>query len=203
MPHDDTDLKVVDRRWWVQQGESPEPAGAEAGEAWRPGKPTYVEDLERQLAEKDRQLQDTLAKYREAAQEFDAARARLRKEVSKDVERGRRVVLAELLEVLDNLDRAVEAASRAQSDDAVVKGIENVRRSFLLKLEGFGVSRVDALGTAFDPALHEAVTMVPTADPGQDGIVCGVLAPGYVMADGVLRPARVAVAQIGDARSDA
>jgi molecular chaperone GrpE len=198
MSQNDAELKVVDRRWWVQQGESEQQAGFdETGDPWRPGKPTYVEELERQLADKDRHLQETLVKYREAAHEFDAARARLRKEIAKDVERGRRVMLTELLDVLDNLDRAVEAATRAQAHEAVVTGVDIVRRSFLAKLEGFGVSRIDVLGERFDPTRHEAITVVPTDNPGQDGMVCGVLAPGYAMTDSVLRPARVAVARFG------
>jgi molecular chaperone GrpE len=187
-------LKVVDRRWWAQQpaNESADvPPGAE--QAWQPGKPTYVEELERQLADRDRQLQETLAKYRESAREFDDARARLRKEVAKDVERGRRVMLVELLEVLDNLERAIDAARRDQSGEALVDGVEMVRRQFLSKLEGFGVTAIDAMGQRFDPSRHEAVTTVPTTNPAEDGLVCGTLTTGYVMGGEVLRPAVVAV----------
>ena len=79
-----SDLKVTDRRWWARS----EGAPAESDEPRL--KPTYIEDLETRLAAKDRELQEILAKYRGASDEFDAARARLRKEVSKDVERGRR-----------------------------------------------------------------------------------------------------------------
>jgi molecular chaperone GrpE len=192
---DDGELKVVDRRWWAQQGDDAAAAPA-ADSAWRPGKPTYVEELEAQLAEKDRQLQDTLAKYRDAAREFDEARVRLRKDIARDIERGRRTMIAELLEVIDNLDRAIEAArSTAVPGDPLLQGVELVRRLFLGKLEGFGVTRVDALGDRFDPTRHEAVTVVPTSDPSQDGIVCGVLTPGYLAGDEVLRPAIVAVTQ--------
>lgn len=188
-------LKVVDRRWWAQQGETPESAGVHAQDGPRLDKPTYVEDLERQLAEKDRQLQETLTKYREAAREFDDTRARLRKDVAKDVERGRRVMLVELLEVLDNLDRALDAARTGSSSDTLVSGVEMVRRLFLAKLEGFGVTRIAALDQPFDPTRHEAVTTVPSPDAARDGFVCGVLTQGYVMNDEVLRPAMVAVSQ--------
>jgi molecular chaperone GrpE len=197
---DDEGVKVVDRRWWAQPaggtGAAPGAAPADDG-PWRPGKPTYVEELEGRLAEKDRQLQETLAKYRDTAREFDEARVRLRKDIVREIERGRRVMLAELLEVIDNLDRAIEAGrASAPPDDALLMGVELVRRLFLAKLEGFGVTRVDALGEPFDPARHEAVTVVPTADPAQDGVVCGVLTPGYLAGDEVLRPALVAVTQV-------
>jgi molecular chaperone GrpE len=192
------EVKVVDRRWWAQQGESAETAGSSAEGGWQPGKPSYVEDLERQLAEKDRQLQDTLVRYRESAREFDETRLRLRKDVARDVERGRRAMLAELLDVLDNLDRALEAARQAQTADSLVNGVDMVRRLFLSKLEGFGVSRIDPLGQPFDPDRHEAVAVVPSPAAGQDGRVCGVLAPGYTIGDEILRPARVAVAQVSE-----
>jgi len=191
----DVPLKVIDRRWWVNKDESD--AGTPApGEGWRPGKPTYVEELERQLAEKDRLLQDTMAKYRDAAREFDDARARARRDVTKEVERGRRLFLAEMLEVADNLDRALEAGRTSSTPDTLLQGIELVRRQFLAKLDGFGVKRIDPLGDRFDPSTHDAITVVPTAEPAQDGIVCGVLAPGYLVGDEVLRPARVAVTRL-------
>jgi molecular chaperone GrpE len=197
----DGPVKVVDRRWWVRQRSTEAGAGAAqagAGEAAPSLKPTYVEDLERQLAERDRQLQDVLLKYREASREFDDARARLRKEVAKDVERGRRTMLLELLDVLDNLDRAIEAGRAAAPDDPLLQGVGLVRDQFLAKLGGFGVSRIDAVDSPFDPARHEAVTTVPTNDPERDHVVCGVVRPGYLIGDEVLRPAQVAVAQVDD-----
>jgi molecular chaperone GrpE len=184
-------VKVIDRRWWAKDGGSASPAA----EAVPSRKPTYVEELERQVAEKDRQVQEYIAKYRQAAQEFEDARIRLRREISKDVERGRREILADLLEVVDNLDRAIESAQRTPSGDALLQGVELVRRQFLSKLASVGVSRIDALDQRFDPALHEAVTTVPAAVPDQEGLVVGVIRHGYRIGDDVLRPASVAVAK--------
>jgi molecular chaperone GrpE len=191
----DVPVKVIDRRWWAQK-ETPEPATDEAG-PWQPGKPTYVEDLERQLAEKDRLLQEVTTKYRESAREFDEARARLRREVGREVERGRRAFVVELLEVLDNLDRALEAGRAAPDPATLAEGVQLVRQQFLARLAGAGVTRIDPLGEPFDPVRHEALSTVPTSEPAQDGIVCGVLAPGYLVGDEVLRPARVAVMRAG------
>jgi molecular chaperone GrpE len=186
-------VKVVDRRWWVQQGATAETAGAQAATDWQPEKPSYVEELQRQLAEKDRQLQEVLGRYREASREFDDARARLRKDVARDAERGRRALLVELLDVLDNLDRAIEAATAAAAPEALVNGVEMVRRLFLSKLESLGVRRLEVRGEAFDPARHEAVATVPAGDAAPGGLVHSVLAPGYTINDEVLRPARVVV----------
>lgn len=191
MPDKDYDIpvKVVDRRWWANQDQA-EGERAERGSASI--KPTYVEELERQVAEKDRQLQEYIGKYREAANEFDEARLRLRREISKDIERGRREIIADLLEVLDNLDRALDANRVGASPDSLLQGVELVRRQFLAKLESLGVRRIDAEGQAFDPLLHEAVSAVPT-DADQDGRVVGVIRQGYRIHDEVLRPAAVAV----------
>jgi molecular chaperone GrpE len=182
-------VKVVDRRWWVR-----EQAGEPAAE-WEPEKPSYVQQLEQQLAEKDAALQDVITKYREAQREFDEARARLRKDVQRDVERSRRAFYADLLDVVDNLDRAIEAGRTASEATSLAAGVELVRRQFLGKLEGAGVTRFDALGERFDPARHEAVTVTPATDPAHDGMIVGVIAPGYQIGDEILRPAQVAVAR--------
>jgi molecular chaperone GrpE len=193
-------VKVIDRRWWAQEKEG----GSSTATAGAPSlKPTYVEELERQLAEKDRLLQETLAKYRQASNEFDTARARLRKEVARDAERSRRDVLAGFLEIIDNLDRAIDAAQQAGTAEALLQGVELVRRQFLSKLEGLGVKPIEADGRPFDPLVHEAITTVPAADASQDGLVVGIVRQGYRIGEDVLRPALVAVAKATQALSGA
>ena len=180
-------LKVTDRRWWARA--DGEPASEEPRL-----KPTYIEELEARIATKDGELQELLSKYRGASEEFDQARARLRKEVTKDVERGRRAMLVSFLEILDNLDRALEAAD-GRSDDPVVKGVSLVRQQFLSTLESFSVVRIDPIGQPFDPERHEAVSTIAASADAPDGQVCGVVKPGYLIGEDVLRPAMVAVAR--------
>jgi molecular chaperone GrpE len=182
-------VKVVDRRWWARGQDAP---GAEAASL----KPSYVEELERRVADAEKQAQEYLGKYRQASQEFEDARARMRKELAKDAERNRRDVLASLLEVVDNLDRAIDAANanKTQAPDPLLQGVEMVRQQFLSKLEGFGVTRIQTDGAMFDPLVHEAVTTVP-GEAASDGRVAGVIAQGYRIGDEVLRPALVAVSK--------
>ena len=190
----DIPVKVVDRRWWVNQDQPGDAAAASSTSL----KPTYVEELERQLAEKDRQLQDAISRYRQASGEFEESRLRLRREISKDIERARRELLADLLDVVDNLDRALDAAGSDTAGDklhALVQGVEMVRRQFLAKLESFGVRRIDTQGQPFDPVLHEAVSAIPATSADQDGRVVGVIRQGYRIGEDVLRPAAVAVAK--------
>jgi molecular chaperone GrpE len=180
-------MKVTDRRWWVR-GESDAPVEVPSL------KPTMLEELEARIAEKDLEIQQLLQKYRGASDEFEQARARLRKEISKDVERGRRTVIVSFLEVLDNLDRALEVGA-GPGAESFVQGVALVRQQFISTLEGLGVTRVDPLNHPFDPAKHEAVSTVPAPSPELDGHVIGVVRPGYVMGEDVLRPAQVAVAR--------
>lgn len=198
----DQEIKVVDRRWWAR-GE-----GAATDAAESSTKPSYVEELEKRLADKDKEIQEYLSKYREASSGFDESRARLRKETSKEIERGRRAVLVEFLEVVDNLDRAIDAGAEAyeggdhsQSFEALLQGILMVQQQFLAKLAGFGVKRIELDGQPFDHSRHEAVTTVPVPSPDLDGRVVGVVAHGYTIEDEVLRPAMVAVGKYDTKRT--
>ena len=128
----DPHIRVVDRRWWARQ-DGDEPADDRGAR-----KPSYVEDLERQLAEQGAQLQAFSADHRRSLEEFEQVKTRLRRDVAREVERGKRAVLAELLEVVDNLDRAIAAArsgaDAAEAIENLARGVELVRDQFLAKL---------------------------------------------------------------------
>jgi molecular chaperone GrpE len=186
-------VRVVDRRWWAR-------ADKPAGEGPAPStKPTYVEELERRVTDAQNQLQSYINEHRRSLEEFEQIKIRIRRDVAREVERGRRTMLVELLDVVDNLDRAISAAREAgpslgsEAADKLARGVELVRDQFLTKLGGFGVGRVPALGQPFDATRHEAVTTVPVSDPAEDGMVTAVLKEGYAVGDEVLRPAAVVV----------
>ena len=181
-------VRVVDKRWWAR--------GEGDGEGELPSnKPSYVAELERQLADKDGLLTSYAAKYKEAAADFEDARARLRREITKDIDRERRRVLATFLDIVDNLDRAVEAAREeaAQSSAALLTGFEMVRQQFLGTLESHGVSPIDPAGRPFDPTEHDAISIVVVEDPAQQDVVVEVVKLGYRVGEEVLRPASVVV----------
>jgi molecular chaperone GrpE len=194
---DDAAVRVIDRRWWARAVEADVDDETQARTS---DKPVYVQELEQRLAAKDDELRTTISRYREASTEFDEMRARLRRDVAKEVERGRRLILADMLDIVDNLDRAVAAASEAAgaAGGAVLQGIEMVRNQLLSKLTAHGVTRLLSLHQRFDPAVHEAATVVPVTDRAQDGVILGVIHEGYVVGADVLRPAVVAVARFSD-----
>ncbi|MEM6274033.1 MAG: nucleotide exchange factor GrpE [Myxococcota bacterium] len=177
---------VNDRRHWARDDEDD---GDEA-----PRKPTYVAKLEAELEEKTRVVAEIRTQHKAARDEFENAKARLRREVDVEVKRGVKRILVSLLDVIDNLDRAVEASSDPDLDEESLRGgVRMVREQFLNSLEHVGVSREETVGRAFDPELHEAVSSVPVDDPELDGQVIGEVKGLYRFQDEVLRPAVVAV----------
>ena len=133
-------------------------------------KPTYVEELEQQLAEKDSMLQEYIAKYRQAASEFEEARLRLRREISKDVERGaarrpRGVARGRRQPRTRRRRRRQRGARRcavAGGRDGAASVPREARRASASSASTPTVTR-------FDPSLHEAITIVPVSTPDQDG----------------------------------
>jgi len=183
-------VRVVDRRWWARTGAD------ESAEETRERKPSYVEDLERQLADKTSQLQAYSVEHRRALDEFEQVKSRIRRDTAREVERGKRTVITELLDVLDNLDRAIAAATPNAESHALLKGVQLVRDQFLAKLQGFGVTRLDPLDQPFDAERHEAVSTAPVTDPARDGRVVAVVREGYAIGDDILRPASVVVGKM-------
>jgi molecular chaperone GrpE len=109
----------------------------------------------------------------------------------------------ELLPVVDNLQRAIEAAERqapeTSEEAALIEGVRATERMLMATLERFGVRKIEALGARFNPELHEA--MMEIDDPAhRPGTVVRVVQDGYMIHDRLLRPARVVVAK---RRSDA
>jgi molecular chaperone GrpE len=141
--------------------------------------------LEGDLAElKDRHLR--------LAAEFDNYRKRVSRERAELSDRAQASFVAKLLDVLDDLDRLV-ASDPATPLPTLREGLSAVDRKLWKQLEDAGVERIDPVGTAFDPALHEAVSTVPAPDHASDHLVSATFQPGYRFKGALVRPARVQV----------
>jgi molecular chaperone GrpE len=97
----------------------------------------------------------------------------------------------DLLDVLDNLDRAADAL-RASGQEGVASGLDLVHRQFLAVMAKYGVEPIEAVGQPFDPNFHEAIMRQPSAD-APEGTAVAELSKGYKIHDRVLRPSKVAV----------
>jgi len=148
-------------------------------------------DLEAAHAAEVARLKDQLLR---TLADFDNFRKRTRREIS-DAERvSREDLLRELLPVFDNLERASQHAAGSTDVQSLADGIQIVMRQFLETLAKLGIERVASVGLPFDPAVHEAVQQVESADVPA-GAVAQELLAGYHVGERLIRPAMVVVAR--------
>ena len=141
---------------------------------------------------KDEEIASLTQQLKATTADFFNYRQRTTKERTETRRRAQDDVITEMLPVLDNLDRALEAAT-SEDTASIVKGVEMVQRQFVGVLETLGVSIIKAEGEKFDPALHDAAGTQPVEDPELDGKVITERLKGYRTKDRVLRPAQVIV----------
>jgi len=146
--------------------------------------PDPLEELRR---EKDA-LQDRLLR---TAAEFDNYRKRVDRERRDLAEYTAAEVVSELLPIVDNLERALAAASEA---DPLRKGVELILKQTLDLLRKRGVKPIEALGADFDPNFHQAVIHEASSEH-REGEVMAELQRGYLLGERLLRPAMVKVAK--------
>ena len=176
------------------QGNTPENAGP--GEAPPPPKsadpaePTLEQQIEQleKLENEKKELHDRLLR---TAADFENFKRRTKKEIDDAATRGREQLLKELLPALDNLERALK---HAPAGDPLAIGVQQTEKQLLQALEKFGVVRFSAVGKPFDPAQHDAIQQVETAEH-PPGTVAQEFASGYMIGPRLLRAAMVAVAK--------
>ena len=146
-------------------------------------------DVEALKAERDA-LQDRLLR---TAAEFDNYRKRIDRERRDQSESAAAGLLAEVLPVVDNLERALQAPAGPEAA-GYRAGVELIHRQLLDLLRKRGVTPIEALGTDFDPRFHQAVSQ-ETSDAHRDGEVMEEMQRGYMLGDRLLRPAMMKVAK--------
>jgi molecular chaperone GrpE len=148
-------------------------------------------ELEEKLAEVERERDEYLNDLKRVAADFENYRKRVARDQEGLVARAHERRVKELLPVLDDLERALEAA--AQHEEAELEeGVRLVHRELMEALAREGLVEVETDGR-FDPHVHEALLSQPSEQ--EDGAVVEVLQKGYRLGDRVLRPARVVVSQ--------
>ncbi len=144
------------------------------------------------VAELQAKAEENWDRYLRAAAELE----NVRKRAARDVENAHKFALerfaADLLSVCDSLDMALDPGTEA-SADSLKEGTEATRKQLVSVLQRFGIEEVNPEGEPFDPELHEAMTMQPSAD-AEPGSVLTVFQKGYVLNGRLLRAARVVVA---------
>jgi molecular chaperone GrpE len=171
-----------------QEATGPEPVAAAEPETPEAPEPEPEDELTVALRERAEYLD--LAKRTQA--DFENYRKRAAKEVAAAGGRARIGLIREILPVLDNLERALGVAPEA-GGDGFVEGVRLVYRDLQGALSRAGVETIEPKGDAFDPNVHEALSMRPQ-EGAESGTVVDVVEKGYRTADTVVRPARVVVA---------
>lgn len=163
------------------------------------GEGVSEEDVLLRLARENEELKEQALRL---AAEMDNLRKRTQRDVADARAYGVANFARDMLQVSDNLQRALEAVpaeSRENADPglkALVEGVEMTERAMLSTLERHGVKRIDPKGEKFDPNFHQAMFEVPNPDVPVNTVV-QVVQTGYVIGERVLRPAMVGVAKGG------
>lgn len=150
------------------------------------------ENIEGEQEEKD----EYKSKFFYLAAEMDNMKKRFEREKENLIKFGNEKVLSGLLEVVDNLDRTVEAIANDEEEKVknIYSGIEMVRNQFLNVLKANGLEQVATLGETFDPNYHEAMAQQP-AEGKEDQEVIQVYQNGYTLNGRLLRAAKVVIAK--------
>ncbi|MEO0436475.1 MAG: nucleotide exchange factor GrpE [Pseudomonadota bacterium] len=172
-------------------------SGVDASSADDAGSESSV--AEPTLEQKIEKLEVKLADTEERALRAHAEAQNAKRRAEQDVEKARKFALErfsnELLPVVDNLERAAEAAKAAGDESsAITEGVQLTLKSFVDVLEKFGIEVVDPVGEPFDPQQHQAMSMIENPD-AEPNTVLDVMQKGYLLNGRLVRPAMVLVSK--------
>jgi molecular chaperone GrpE len=181
----------------VAAGDPPPPAEQEGvppttpptGEADESGAQAVEEDFDALLADAQKERDEYLELAKRTKADFENYRKRVAADVQAAELRGKVSVTREVIDAVDNLERALEAAGEGESLSA---GVEMVLGGLRETLKRHGVEAVDPKGDKFDPNRHEALSTQPV-EGTESGTVVEVLQKGYLLGEQLIRPARVVV----------
>ncbi len=153
-----------------------------------------VEELNGQVESLKAELADTKDKLLRALADFDNYKKRIARERDEMVRCANEVLILKLLDVVDNIERALQSAKQNKDADALIKGIELIYDNLKEVLSKQGLCPIECVGKSFDPNLHEAVMMLEKegVEPQQ---VVEELQKGYLLNGKVIRPSKVVVSK--------
>lgn len=156
---------------------------------------TDEEKLQNELETTKESLEKEKKEYMFLLAEFDNFRKRTLKEKAELIKNAGENAMKELLPVVDDFERAMQAAEESSDIDSIKKGIILIYNKFMKYLEKNGVTPINSTDADFNTEFHEAVTTFPTDDESKKGKVIDTVQKGYMMHDKVLRHSKVVVGQ--------
>jgi molecular chaperone GrpE len=186
MESDSLEFQVIDRRQFMKIDKVDQGAVLEE----KPRYPSYVEELMVRMSETERKFQE---KKQQIDEEIIRTKTRLEIDFDRKLELEKQKIILPFLEILDNLQRAIDAASQTGTVEYLLEGVQMTAGLFRSKLQSMGVAPIPALGHPFDPNMAQAVGTIPVDNAIRDGIVMEELQTGYIMGGQLLRPVQVRV----------
>lgn len=156
---------------------------------------TDEEKLQNELETTKESLEKEKKEYMFLLAEFDNFRKRTLKEKAELIKNAGENAMKELLPVVDDFERAMQAAEGSSDIDSIKEGIILIYNKFMKYLEKNGVTPINSTDADFNTEFHEAVTTFPTDDESKKGKVIDTVQKGYMMHDKVLRHSKVVVGQ--------
>jgi molecular chaperone GrpE len=179
----DTDARAADR------GTSP--AADSEADILR----SELENTAKRLSALETEVAEAKDRFMRSRAEFDTFRRRMADELNMAREAGLDSVVIPVLNVYDDLERAVTAAEATPDPSTILPGVIAVRDGLIRNLEALGIRRIGGVGEQFDPSLHEALAVVPPNAQAAENVIAQVYEIGFVKGDRLIRPAKVVVAK--------
>lgn len=154
---------------------------------------TEAQDPAKTISDLQEQLEHEKKEYLFLMSDFENFRRRTIKEKADLIKNGAESAMRDLLPVVDDLERAIDAISKGGDIDSLKEGVNLIYNKFVKYLESQHVTAIESTGKDFDTDFHEAVTMFPAPDPSMKGKVIDTTIKGYMINDKVLRHAKVVV----------
>ena len=154
---------------------------------------TKKEDPAAIIAQLQEQVEHEKNKYLFLMADFENFRKRTLKEKADLIKNGAESAMRDLLPVVDDMERAIDAINKGGDIGSLKEGVDLIYSKFVKYLENQHVMPIESTGKDFDTDLHEAVTMFPASDPSMKGKVIDTTIKGYMINDKVLRHAKVVV----------
>ncbi len=168
---------------------------SENGETEEAEQPAKEKTPEEKITELQAALEKSQKEYLFLMAEFDNYRKRTLKEKADLIKNGGEKAMRDLLPVVDDFERALDAIEKTEDKDSLKDGVNLIYNKFLKYLESQQVKPMESTGVDFDADVHEAVTTFPAPEESMKGKVIDTVQKGYTINDKVLRHAKVVVGQ--------
>ncbi len=154
-----------------------------------------IKSLKIEIEKNEKEKQDAITLVQRTQADFDNFRRRSRKEKEETISLATVNLIENLLPILDNFQRALDAEKKESEEDPFFKGVEMIYNGLCQVLEKEGLKVVEAVGCQFDPSYHEAVMQMEANEDYPENTVVEEMQKGYLFNNKIIRPSIVKIAK--------